>query len=147
MHTLNIRGGIEHLLHAGTALRALVGDHHAVAALHLTAEDALTGIFLRVEADGRTLEVPQCLIDAGGLHHTAVLGDIAKEHGQATVLGIGVGEVADAAPGAVGIEGGIIFALRAHLRGEAIPRGGEVDGPGIPRIPRFPRNPRISRIS
>jgi glutamate/tyrosine decarboxylase-like PLP-dependent enzyme len=44
------------------------------------------------------------LIDAGGLDDAAVLGDVAVEHGQAAVLGIGVRLVADAAVGAVEVE-------------------------------------------
>ena len=46
VHTLYIRGGIEHLLHARTALWPLVGDDHAVATLHLAAKNTLAGIFL-----------------------------------------------------------------------------------------------------
>ena len=46
VHALDIGGGIEHLLHTRTSLGALVGDHHAVAALHLSTEDTIAGIFL-----------------------------------------------------------------------------------------------------
>ena len=104
VHALDIRCGIEHLLHAGAALGPLVGDDDAVALLHLPAKDALAGVLLRVEHHGRPFEVPQCLVDAGGLDHAAVLGDVAEEHGQSTVLGVGMLHVAYAAIRAVLVE-------------------------------------------
>ena len=81
-----------------------MGNHHAVARFHLTTKDTLAGILLGVEDHSRSLEVPQALVDTSGLHHTAVLSDIAKEHSQATILGVGVFEVADTALGTIGIE-------------------------------------------
>ena len=111
VHRLDVARRVEHLLHARTTLRALMSNHHAIAALHLATEDALTGVFLRVEADGRTLEVPQRLIDASSLHDTAILCDITKEHGQSAILRIGMFEVADATLSTIGIEGTPLFRL------------------------------------
>ena len=54
VHTLYIRGGIEHLLHTWASLRTLVGDDNAVACLDLATENSLAGILLRVEHLGRT---------------------------------------------------------------------------------------------
>ena len=81
-----------------------MGNHHAVATLHLATEDALTSIFLRVEDDGRTFEVPQTLIDTSGLYDTTVLSDVAKEHSESAILRIGMIKVADTTIGAISIE-------------------------------------------
>ena len=131
VHTLDIRGGIQHLLHTRTALRPLVGDHHAVATLHLTTEDALTGVFLRIEHHGRTLEMPQALIHASSLHHTAVVGNISEEHSESAVLRIGMLQVADTSIGAVGIECTPLLTLRTHLRREAVAGSRLIDTVGL----------------
>ena len=104
VHRLDVARRIEHLLHARTALRTLVGNHHAVAALHLAAKDALAGIFLRVKADSRAFKVPEALIDTSSLHDTAILCDITEEHGQSAILRIGMFEVTNATLGTIGIE-------------------------------------------
>src|SRR5699024_11222732 len=52
---LEERRGVEHLLHAGTALRALVADDHHVPGLHRLFEDLLDRLLLRV-ADHRRSE-------------------------------------------------------------------------------------------
>ena len=127
VHALDIRGGIEHLLHTRTTLRSFVGNDDTVAALHLTAEDSLTGIFLRVEHHCGTFEVPQGFIHTGSLHHAAVLSDVAEEHGQSTILGVGMLKVADATVGAVSVQRGILLRLRTHLRREAVARSGVID--------------------
>ena len=46
VHRLDIRGGVEHLLHAGASLGSLVGDDHTIAALHTSSQDAFAGVFL-----------------------------------------------------------------------------------------------------
>ena len=81
-----------------------MGDNHTVAALHLSAKNTLAGILLGVEADGGTLEVPQTLVYAGRLHHAAVLGDVAEEHGQTAILRVGMLNIAYAAVGTVKVE-------------------------------------------
>src|SRR5690606_3568553 len=45
------------------------------------------------------------LIHTGGLHHAAVEGDVAVQHGQAALFRVGVLEAADAAVLAVVVEG------------------------------------------
>ena len=129
VHTLDIGGGIEHLLHTGAALGAFVGDDDAVALLDLAAKDALAGVLLAVEDDGRTFEVPQLGGYASGLHDAAVLRDVAEEHGHAAVLRVGVFNVADATIGAVGVEGLVVRVLRAHASGELACRRAAVDIP------------------
>ena len=120
MHRLDVARRIEHLLHSGTALRTFVGDDNTVATLYLTAKDALTGVLLRVEDYGRSFKVPQLLIDAGGLYHTAVLGDVAKEDCQTAILCVGVLNVADTTAGTVFVEFTPLGTLTAHLRREAV---------------------------
>ena len=44
------------------------------------------------------------VVDAGGLHDAAVLGDIAEQHGEAAILREGMLGVADHALGAVVVE-------------------------------------------
>ena len=67
----------KHLLHAGAALRTLVADHDHVARLHLTAENALAGLLLAVEADRLAREVHHGGRHAALLHHGATLGKVA----------------------------------------------------------------------
>ena len=118
VHGLDVTGGIEHLLHAGTSLGTLMGDDHHVALLHLASEDALAGVFLRVEHHGRTREAPDAFVHTGGLHHAAVLGDVAEEHCQAAILGVGVLDGTDATVLAVGIQSLVHGALCTHLVAE-----------------------------
>lgn len=103
MTALDIRCGIKHLLHAWASLRSLVGDDHAVACVHLATENALAGVFLRVEAHGRSLKMPKLRSHAGRLHHATVLGDVSKQHGQSAILGIRVLQVANATVLPVGV--------------------------------------------
>ena len=123
VHRLDIRGRIEHLLHSGAALGAFVADYYHVAAYHLASEDAVTSLFLRVEHLCGAAEMEDGLVHARGLHYAAVLCQVALEHGQAAVLGIGVGHVADAALGAICIEGIETRILGTHLYVETA-RGG-----------------------
>ena len=105
-----------------------MGDDDAVALLHLAAKDTLTGIFLRVEHYGRTFEMPEALVDASRLDLTAILSDVAKEHGQSAVLRVGMFDVADAAVGTVRVKPIVVFVLRTHLRRETSGRSTVVDG-------------------
>lgn len=54
MLALDIAGGVEHLLHAGTSLGSLVGDDYYVAALYLVTEDTVDSLVLAVEYLRRT---------------------------------------------------------------------------------------------
>ena len=82
----------------------LRGDDDAVAFLHLTAKDALAGIFLRVEDHGRTFEMPQTLVNTGCFYHTTVLCDISEKHGQSAILGVDMCDITDTAIGTVCVE-------------------------------------------
>ena len=85
----------EHLLHAGTALRAFIADHHHVPRLHLAAQDARARLFLRIEADGLAREAHHRGRHAAFLHHRAAFGQVAPQHGEAAILRIGVADRAD----------------------------------------------------
>src|SRR5690606_34170550 len=113
---------VQHLLHAGAALGALVADHDDVTGLDLPAEDALDGVVLRLEHHGGAGERPQLLLDAGGLDDRAVGGDVAAQDGEAAVGGVGVLDGADAAVLAVQVERLPAGALRE--------RGGAPDAAG-----------------
>ena len=97
-----------------------MGDDNTVATLYLTAKDALAGVLLRVEDNSGAFEVPQRLVNAGGLYHAAVLGDVAKEDCQTAILCVGVLNVADTTVGAVFVEFTPLGTLTAHLRREAV---------------------------
>jgi hypothetical protein len=64
---LQVAGRIEHLLHAGAALRTFVANHHHIAGNDLVGENAGHRIFLALENTGATGEFPDGLIDTGGL--------------------------------------------------------------------------------
>src|SRR5699024_4276240 len=72
------------------------------------------------------LEVEEVLGDAGGLEHGTVTGEVALEHGQAAVLGVGVRDGADHAVLAVGVE--LVPGVGGGERlGGAHPAGGGVE--------------------
>ena len=131
VHRLDIAGGIQHLLHAWSALGTFVSDNHAVAFLHFSTQNALTGIFLRVKDNGRTFEVPQTLVDTGGLHHTAVLRNITEEHSHAAIFGIGMFDVTNAAIDAVGIKRLPLSILRTQHIAELTSRSTVIDAVGF----------------
>src|SRR3569832_385089 len=83
---LQIAGRVEHLLHARPAARSLIADDDDVAGLDLVAEDRLDGSALALEDAGRTGELQDRLVDAGGLHDAAVERQVALQHGKAAVL-------------------------------------------------------------
>src|SRR6185437_2535179 len=85
-------------------------------------EDRLDRLVLGLQHAGRAAEGEDRLVDAGGLHHAAALGKVAVEDRQAAVGGVGVGDVADAAPGGVEVEG--LPALRLREGGGAADAGG-----------------------
>ena len=116
MHRLDVTGRIKHLLHAWSSLRTFVSNNDTVAALHLTAENALTGIFLRVEHYGRALEMPDALVHSGSLNDTSVLRYITEKHSQTAVLSVCMLKIADATVGTVLVECAPLFFLTAHLR-------------------------------
>ena len=69
-------------------------------------EDRLDGLLLRLARPRPgPVKVQDRLVDARGLHHAAVLGEVAVEDGQAALLRVGVLDVADAAARGVGVEG------------------------------------------
>ena len=99
---LEVRGRVEHFLHAGATLRAFVADDDHVASLHhVRVENALHGIFLAFEHHGGAGELEDGFVDAGGLHDAAVHGEVTVQNSEAAVLGVGVFAVADSAVSAV----------------------------------------------
>ena len=122
---LEVGGRVEHFLHAGAALGALVLDDDDVAFLDLLAEDGLDGFLLGFDDEGLADEVEEGLVDAGGLDDRAVGGDVAVEDGQAAVLRVGVLDGADAAGLRVGVEGLEEVGGREGLGGAHAAGGGE----------------------
>ena len=105
---LEVRGRVEHFLHAGATLRAFVADDDHVASLHhVRVENALHGIFLAFEHHGGAGELEDGFIDAGGLHDAAVHGEVTVQNSEAAVLGVGVFAVADSAVSAVEVVIGV----------------------------------------
>ena len=62
----------------------------------------------------RTTEFPDALVHTGRFDHATVDGDVAFEHAQSTVFGVGMVEVTDAPVGAVRVQGVEIALLGAH---------------------------------
>ena len=131
MAAFDVGGGIKHFLHARTALGTFVGDDDAIARLHLTSENALTSVVLRIEDHGWTFEMPQFGSHTGCFHHTTILGDVAKEHCQTTVFRIGVFHIAYASRSTIGVKTGPLLILIAHLGGETATGGTVVDAVGL----------------
>src|SRR5690606_34659826 len=92
---LEVAGGIEHLLHARAAPRAFVADNDHVAGLHFAAQDARDGVLLALVDPGRAFKDEDRLVDARRLDDAAVLREVAVEHGEAPVPGVGVLHVPD----------------------------------------------------
>ena len=88
---------MQHLLHAGSALGTLVADDDDIAGLHLLAEDLRHRLLLRLAHDGRAREDEDRRVDTGGLDDGAVDGEVAPQHREAAVGGVGVCGGADAA--------------------------------------------------
>ena len=105
-----------------------MGDDDAIAFLHTSAKNALASVFLRVEHHSGSAEVPQRLVDAGGLHNAAVLRNVAEEHGQSAILCIGMLQVANATLAAIGVECVVTLSLRTHRCREAVAGSAVVDG-------------------
>ena len=103
---LEVGGRVEHLLHAGSALRALVADDDDVALLDLLREDHLDGLLLGLGDPRRTGEVPLVLGHAGGLDDAAVGGEVAREDRQSPFARVGVLDGTDATVLGVGVEAG-----------------------------------------
>ena len=78
---LDERRRVQHLLHARAALRALVADDQRHAGLQSIVEDDLDGLLLGFDDQCRSTEGPNLLRYAGGLHHAAVRGEVAAQHG------------------------------------------------------------------
>ena len=133
VHRFQIGGRVQHFLHAGTAARAFVRDHNDVAALHFTAQDAVTGRFLGVEDLRRAGELPDGSVHTGRLHDAAVGRNVSPEHRQTAVLRVGVGDGTDATVLAVGVQFLVISLLGAQFRREPPGGGAAVQLQGLLR--------------
>ena len=118
VHALDIRRGVQHLLHARTSLGTFVRDDDTVTFLYLAAQDTLAGILLRVKHDSRTFEMPQLRSHTCRLYDTSVLGNVTEQHSHAAISGIGMLYVANTTVGTVCIQCLPFSILRAHLRAE-----------------------------
>ncbi len=95
---LEVRGRVEHFLHARATLRAFVTDDDDVASLHnVRVENALDGIFLAFEHDSRTGELENGFVNACGLHDAAIDSEVTVKNSEAAVLGVCVFAIADSA--------------------------------------------------
>ena len=112
---LDVGSRVEHLLHARPALGSLVADHHHIAFLYPISQDALAGCLLGLEDPCRALENPYRFIHSCGFYNAAFLGDIAVEHGQPAISGIGAFQRAHTALLGIQIGFFVIFILRESL--------------------------------
>ena len=124
---LDVRGGIEHFLHAGASLGAFVAHDHHIARLDLVIEDVLHRIILRLDHMGWAFEHENGFVHACRLDHAAIARDVASQHGEAAFLAEGVLVGADATVGTVQVQAGPAAVLaEGHLGGNA-PRPGAVE--------------------
>ena len=79
-------------------------DDHDVPALDLATQDPLDGVLLGLKDHSRSGEGKDRGVHASGLDDAALLRDVAEQHGQPAVGGVGVVDVADAAALAVGVQ-------------------------------------------
>src|SRR5699024_5921218 len=108
---------VQHLLHTRAALGAFVADDHHITGCDLLVEDAFDGGLLGLEHLGRAGEGPQLFLHTGGLDDRTVGGQVAEQHGQAAVLGVGVRDRADATLLPVGVQAVPAHALGVGLGG------------------------------
>ena len=125
MFRLEVRRGVEHLLHARAALGAFVADDDHFARLHLVGENAVHGLLLRFVDARRAAVDEQFFVHAGGFDDAALPGDVARQHGQSAVAEIGVLHVADAARRAIGVGFFVVGVLCAQLAAVMACRGAE----------------------
>ena len=81
-----VDSGLKHIPVSYTHLDVYKRQHHDVARLHFIGEDALHRRILTFEYLGIAFEHMDGFIHARGLHHAAIDGQIAVEHGQTTFL-------------------------------------------------------------
>src|SRR5690606_27868371 len=94
----------QHLLHAGTAARTLVADYNHVARNNLIGKNRLNCSILRFKNACATGKFENTVIDTSGLDDAAVERDVAVQHGQTTILRVGMRLVPDTPILAVGIQ-------------------------------------------
>lgn len=95
---------MQHLLHAGATGGAFVADDDDIASLDLAAQDDGDGFFLRLHHAGRAAELPQFFLDTRCLNDGAIRSEVAAQDHEATVGGVSVLCIMDAAIGLVGIQ-------------------------------------------
>ena len=123
---LDERRWVQHLLHARAALRALVTDDQRHTGLQSVVEDDLDGLFLGFDDQCRSTEGPNLLRHTGGLHHAAVRGEVATQHGQ-TAFGDGrMIDVVNRAVHTVAVEGVEQRGMRPRIRGHDVTRGRQI---------------------
>ena len=103
--SLEVRGRVEHFLHARSALGAFVGDDDDVAFLNLLAQNRFNSLFLRLDNESTADEVEERLIDTRALNNRAILGDVAVKDRKTAVLCVCVLDIADAAILGVSFQG------------------------------------------
>ena len=76
---LQKRRRIQHFLHARPAARPLVADYDDVPRTDAPVEDRLNRLLLGLDHHGWAGEGQDGLVDTCGLHHAAVLGEVAAQ--------------------------------------------------------------------
>ena len=59
--------------------------------------------------------MPEHWVYSSCLHYATILGDVAEEHCQSAILGVGMLEVADTTLGAIGVKTLPLSVLATHL--------------------------------
>ena len=106
-----VAGRVQHLLHARPALGTLVADQDHVTCLDPVTQDRLDRSVLALEDPCRTREFQDRFIDTRCLDDATLLREIAVQHGQTAIPGVGVFDIADTAGSTVEVELGPLAVL------------------------------------
>src|SRR5699024_1172104 len=121
-------GRVQHLLHARATGGTLVAHNQHLAGLDGLVEDDGDRLFMALNHAGGAGEGPQFLVDTGGLDHRSVGGDVAAQHHQTTIGGVGVLDAVDAAVLGIGVQG-----IPAVVGGERL-GGTDATGGGVEEV-------------
>ena len=125
------RGRVEHLLHARAALRSLITDDECLTWFQRVVENDLDRLLLRFDDERGTTELPDLLRHTCGLHHGAIRGEVAAQHGETAFGHGGMVDVVDRAVHTVGVKRIEFRLMGPWLGGDDVARSRPVEVLGV----------------
>src|SRR5690606_9272158 len=98
-----VRGRVQHFLHARATFRAFVTDNDDITGNHFIGQNTFYRIALAFEDFRLALEYQNGFIHTGGFYHAAIQCDVAVQNRQAACFRIGVFDITDTAVFAVAV--------------------------------------------